>query len=391
MVNMTPNAANSRVPRGTSHRSWSAARGFLRLVVGLFLSLTAPFQLAIAIYDQAHHGMGETVDWPNWTGWVMALCGIGVLWGGVSCRRSRRQKMRTIAQEWASLEAQRVQVERVFSALVGAGHYESALAARYECARAERVRVGARIEEYRSPGFFASLSEASGGAEDEILAQMAVLADADTAIMAARDFFAVAPGWRDVWNNEIGPIIEDLDVLDDVADSLESVNTEPGILAEIEAFREQVGDRKDAVRDLGTRLEGGQIAPDQALEELDRMTNEARARTAELIEATLATDASSQGRARYARWKGAGISLTAANAEYDGAYWSEDADTDVEYNPAATIRLITNSAGVDLNGLPAPATGVLTAGGSSVYLLPMYLDQYLSDDVDEAGGGSSSD
>ena len=391
MVNMTPNAANSRVPRGTSHRSWSAARGFLRLVVGLFLSLTAPFQLAIAIYDQAHHGMGETVDWPNWTGWVMALCGIGVLWGGVSCRRSRRQKMRTIAQEWASLEAQRVQVERVFSALVGVGHYESGLTARYECARAERFRVGARIEEYRSPGFFASLSEASGGAEDEILAQMAVLADADTAIMAARDFFAVAPGWRDVWNNEIGPIIEDLDVLDDVADSLESVNTEPGILAEIEAFREQVGDRKDAVRDLGTRLEGGQIAPDQALEELDRMTNEARARTAELIEATLATDASSQGRARYARWKGAGISLTAANAEYDGAYWSEDADTDVEYNPAATIRLITNSAGVDLNGLPAPATGVLTAGGSSVYLLPMYLDQYLSDDVDEAGGGSSSD
>ena len=65
--------------------------------------------------------MGETVDWPNWTGWVMALCGIGVLWGGVSCRRSRRQKMRTIAQEWASLEAQRVQVERVFSALVASG------------------------------------------------------------------------------------------------------------------------------------------------------------------------------------------------------------------------------------------------------------------------------
>ena len=391
MVNMTPNAANSRVPRGTSHRSWSAARGFLRLVVGLFLSLTAPFQLAIAIYDQAHHGMGETVDWPNWTGWVMALCGIGVLWGGVSCRRSRRQKMRTIAQEWASLEAQRVQVERVFSALVGVGHYESGLTARYECARAERVRVGARIEEYRSPGFFASLSEASGGAEDEILAQMAVLADADTAIMAARDFFAVAPGWRDVWNNEIGPIIEDLDVLDDVADSLESIGTEAHILTDIEAFREHLGNDKDTVISLGERLESRQLGPAQALEELDRIANEARARTAELIEATLATDASSQGRARYARWKGAGISLTAANAEYDGAYWSEDADTDVEYNPAATIRLITNSAGVDLNGLPAPATGVLTAGGSSVYLLPMYLDQYLSDDVDEAGGGSSSD
>ena len=335
--------------------------------------------------------MGETVDWPNWTGWVMALCGIGVLWGGVSCRRSRRQKIRTIAQEWASLEAQRVQGERVFSALVGAGHYESALAARYECARAERVRVGARIEEYRSPGFFASLSEASGGAEDEILAQMAVLADADTAIMAARDFFAVAPGWRDVWNNEIGPIIEDLDVLDDVADSLESIGTEAHILTDIEAFREHLGNDKDTVISLGERLESRQLGPAQALEELDRIANEARARTAELIEATLATDASSQGRARYARWKGAGISLTAANAEYDGAYWSEDADTDVEYNPAATIRLITNSAGVDLNGLPAPATGVLTAGRASIYLLPMYLDRYVTGDVDAAGDGSSSD
>lgn len=391
MVNMTPNAANSRAPRGTSRRSWSAARGFLRLVLGLFLLLVAPLQLAIAIYDQAHHGMGEAVDWPNWTGCVMALCGIGVLWGGVSCRRSRRRKMTTIAQTWASLEQQRAQVERVFSTLVRAGHYESGLTARYECARAEHVRVGARIEEYRSPGFFASLSEASGGAEDEILAQMAVLADADAAIMAARDLFAVAPGWRDVWNHEIGPIIEDLDVLDDVADSLEAIGTDPHILTDIEAFRERVGDDKDTVISLGERLESRQLGPARALEELDRITNEARARTAELIEATLATDASSQGRARYARWKGAGISLTTANAEYDGAYWSQDADTDVEYNPAATIRLIANSAGVDLNGLPAPATGVLTAGRASIYLLPMYLDRYVTGGVDAAGDGSSSD
>jgi len=359
-------------------------RGFARLVVGLFLSLTAPLQLAIGFYDQTHHGMGKAVDWPHWGGWVMALCGIGVLWGGVSLRRSKRQKTTTIAQTWASLETQRARVERVFLALVRAGHYESGLTARYECARAEHVRVGARIEEYGSPGFFASLSVASGGAEDEILAQMARLAHAYTAIMAARDLFAFAPGWRDVWANEIGPIIEDLDVLDDVADTLEAIGTDPHILTDIEAFREHVGDDKDTVINLGERLEGRQLGPAHALEELDRIANEARARTAELIEATLATDASSQGRARYARWKEAGISLTAANAEYDGAYWSEDADTDVEYNSAATIRLVANSAGVDFEGLPAPATGVLTAGRTSIYLLPMYLDRYLTCDVDAA-------
>ena len=389
MVNMAPNSINAQATRESSRRSWSAVRGFLRLVLGLFLLLVAPLQLAIAIYDHAHHGMGEAVDWPNWTGWVMALCGIGVLSRGAGLRRSGRQKMAEIAEKWAALERQRSEGERVFSALIGAGHYEVGLTARYEHARAERARVGARIAAHRSPGFFASLSEASGGAEDEILAQMDRLADADAAMMAARDLFSFAPGWRDVWKSEIGPIIEDLDVLDDVADTLESVNTDPGVLAEIEAFRERVGDHKDTVNDLGKRLEDGQVGPAQALEELDRITSEARARTAELIEATLASDASPRGRRRYARWKGEGISLSVANAEYDGCYWSEDADNDIEYNPAATIRLIANSAGVDLEGLPAPATGVLTAGGSSVYLLPMYLEQYLTDEVDEAGGGSS--
>ena len=390
MVNMAPNTINAQVAEGTSRRSWSTLRGCARLVLGLFLVLVAPLQLAIAVYDQAHHGLGDAVEWPNWTGWVMVLCGIGVLWRGAGLRRAGRQKQVLIAEKWAALESQREQVERTFSTLIGAGYYESALTARYELAQAERARVSARIAEHRAPGFFASLSEASSGVGDEILAQMERLADADTAIMAARDFFGFAPGWRDVWKSEVGPIIEDLDVLDDVADSLESVNTDPGILAEIEAFRERVGDHKDTVNDLGKRLEGGQVGPAQALEELDRITNEARARTAELIEATLATDASSLGRRRYARWKGEGISLSAANAEYDGCYWSEDADNDIEYNPSATIRLITNSAGVDFEGLPAPATGVLSAGRSPIYLLPMYLDRYLTDDVDEAGEGSSS-
>ena len=278
MADTTPNESDEQATRETSRRLWSGMRGCLRLVLGLFLVLVAPLQLGIAMYAQAHHGMGDAVEWPNWTGWVMVLCGIGVLWHG----------------------------------------------------------------------------------------------------------------WRDVWSNEVGPVFEDLDVLDDVADTLEGMGTDPRIMADVEAFRERVGDHKDTVHDLRKRLEGGQIAPAQALEELDRIANDARTRVAELIEATLATDASSQGRERYARWKGAGISLTAANAEYDEEYWSEEADADIEYNPAATIRLIANSAGVDLNGLPAPATGVLTAGRSFVYLLPMYLDRYLTEDVDGSGDASSS-
>ena len=72
MVNATPNVVNAQATRKSSRRSWSAVRGCARLVLGLFLLLVAPLQLAIAIYDQAHHGMGEAVGWPNW----VKSCGV---------------------------------------------------------------------------------------------------------------------------------------------------------------------------------------------------------------------------------------------------------------------------------------------------------------------------
>ena len=82
MADTTPNESDEQATRETSRRLWSGVRGCLRLVLGLFLVLVAPLQLGIAIYTQARHGMGDAVEWPNWTGWVMVLCGIGVLWHG---------------------------------------------------------------------------------------------------------------------------------------------------------------------------------------------------------------------------------------------------------------------------------------------------------------------
>ena len=71
MADTTPNESDEQATRETSRRLWSGVRGCLRLVLGLFLVLVAPLQLGIAIYTQARHGMGDAVEWPNWTGWVM--------------------------------------------------------------------------------------------------------------------------------------------------------------------------------------------------------------------------------------------------------------------------------------------------------------------------------
>lgn len=99
MVNATPNVVNAQATQEASRRSWSTVRGCARLVLGLLLVLPAPLQLGIAFHDRAFHGVGDGLSWPNWTGWVMALCGIGVLWRGAGLRRSGRQKMVEIAEK----------------------------------------------------------------------------------------------------------------------------------------------------------------------------------------------------------------------------------------------------------------------------------------------------
>ena len=114
MVNTAPNSINAQATQENSRRSWSSVRGFARLVLGLVLVLPAPLQLGFAFYDRALHGGGDGLDWPHWTGWVMVLCGIGVLSRGVGLRRSGRQKMAEIAEKWVALERQRSEVERVF-------------------------------------------------------------------------------------------------------------------------------------------------------------------------------------------------------------------------------------------------------------------------------------
>ena len=194
MVDATTNESDRWATGETSRGSWSAVRGCARLVLGLFLVLAPPVHLGVAAYHRAQHEPMDAMGWPHWTAWVMVACGIGVLWNGWGLRRSRRQKMAMVSEKWDALESRRGDVERVFNSLVRAGHYERELSARYECARGERARLAARIAEHRSPGFFASLSKTAEGGEDEILAQIDRLADADTAMMAARDFFGVAPG-----------------------------------------------------------------------------------------------------------------------------------------------------------------------------------------------------
>ena len=147
----------------------------------------------------------------------------------------------------------------------------------------------------------------------------------------------------------------------------------------VEAFNRWTNEQRDIIVGLGNSLEHAEITPVQALDELDRIAAESRARLTKLIGQALVADTSLSGRERYEHWESnRGGTVSASDVLYKGTYLSDGHRH--EYNPASTIRLTANSAGVRLTGKAAERTGRFQSNNVSVWAYPTYLDRYVDYD-----------
>ena len=202
------------------------------------------------------------------------------------------------------------------------------------------------------------------------------LMDAHVAMMVACDLFALTPTWRTVWENELGPVCEDLTVIETITETVQSRSMAPMVLSMAASLVLWLDEQRLAVNDLGTSLERAQIDSAEALTQLDRIDDEARVHLVHLVEAALGADTSMIGQRRYKRWrKGAGEKLRTNETRYLGAY--RIAGVTYTYNPAQAIRLTANSAGIDLKGSAAHSTARFKAFGAELYVPPAYLHRYL--------------
>ncbi len=352
--------------------SWRSLRGFLRIVAGLLLFLVTPAWFVMtSVVD-----VPQSLVWPAWYAWATSFMGIVVWARGWMLRRPARDNMRRVAEEWEALDKRHLEVERAFCPLLGAGRYERGLRARLEAARAERDNLRARIAAQASIPFLASLSAATARETETIVGDFHDLMDAHVALMAACDLFALAPAWPTVWDNELGPVYEDLTVVETLAEAVQRRSSEPAVLSMAASLTAWLNEQRMAARDLGASLECAQMDPAEALTQLDRIADEARVRLVRLIEAALGADTSMIGRRRYERWrKGAGEKLRTNETRYLGAY--RIAGVTYTYNPGQAIRLTANSAGIDLKGSAAHSTALFTAFGAQLYVPPAYLHRYL--------------
>lgn len=349
--------------------------------------VAAATKAAANIPNEAGYSIRNRVVWPHWTGWLISLTGIGVLLRGRSLRRTVRDSSERIAEAWKDMEGRRSEVDRAFHSIVDAGQYSKGLTVRYGCANQERKKVRERVSVLRSPGFFGSLSAGAASEREELLEDIELLSAADDAIFAARDFFALAPGWRDLWDNEVGPVFEDLLAADSISVKVRNRVKKRQVKNAVEAFNRWTNEQRDIIVGLGTSLERAEITPVQALDELDRIASESRARLTKLIGQALVADTSSSGRQRYEHWESnRGGTVSASEVLYKGTYLS--GGDHHEYNPASTIRLTANSAGVRLKGKAAEKSGRFQANNVSVWAYPTYLDRYV--DYDPSSSSTSS-
>lgn len=370
MTSLAVDALNQAPERPNT--SWRSLRGVLRIAAGLLLFLVTPAWFAVT----SAVDVPQSLVWPTWYAWATSVMGIVVWARGWMLRRLARDNMRRAAEEWEGLEKRHLEVERAFCPLLGVGRYDRGLTARLEAARAERDSLRARIAAGVSIPFLASLSAATARETETIVGDFHALMDAHVALMAACDLFALAPAWRAVWDNELGPVYEDLTVVETLTESVQRRSREPSVLSMAASLTAWLSEQRLVANDLGASLERAQMDPAEALTQLDRIADEARVRLVRLIETALGADTSMIGKKRYKRWrKGAGEKLRANETRYLGAY--RIAGVTYTYNPAQAIRLTANSAGINLKGSAAHSTALFTAFGAQLYVPPAYLHRYL--------------
>jgi len=370
MTSIAPGALTQAPERPTT--TWRSLRGFLRIVAGLLLFLATPAWFAMASAVE----LPQSLVWPPWYAWATSIAGIVVWVRGWMLRRLARENMRRAAEEWGGLEKRHLEVEHAFLPLLGAGRYDRGLTARLEAARYERDSLRARIAAEASIPFHASMSAATARETETIVGDFHGLMDAHVALMAACDLFALAPAWRAVWDNELGPVYEDLTVVETLTESVQRRSREPSVLSMAASLTAWLSEQRLVANDLGASLERAQMDPAEALTQLDRIADEARVRLVRLIETALGADTSMIGQRRYKRWRtGAGEKLRRNETQYLGAY--RIAGATYTYNPAQAIRLTANSAGINLKGSAAHSTALFTAFGAQLYVPPAYLHRYL--------------
>ena len=326
--------------------------------------------------DSSGNGGGD-FDLPPLYFFYLLIAGAVILFRGFRLRFSTRRNLREARAFGIAKDQYGNRYIMVKNSWGDAGKYKTGLDMRYKRYQSDFVEAGKEWDEIGNPTFLQTLSAALNNASADLRQRTESMDASDDTFAAAAEFFNLGAGWVDVWMKEIGPVMEDLEVLCELVTSVSEEMGTPDAIRGRDEILQWSSQQMALIDSLKEQLAKGGITPIAALEKLDEIAEGTRRWAKGIIVASLKADPSSNSDKRYEQWENSQKEREAADsADYTGYYHLNGVLHN--YDPAKTIRLNSQSAGIDLAALKAAAFGTYAGRNSSTD--NWYLFQPLSTD-----------
>ncbi|WP_234415995.1 DUF5129 domain-containing protein [Actinomyces sp. Z16] len=179
----------------------------------------------------------------------------------------------------------------------------------------------------------------------------------DDVIAAASTFLTLGLGWEKVWENEQGPVHEDLASYAALCTAVVNRTRLAHVSFDVETDRAWIQKRRDRLAAMTVELAQRTLTPSAALNELDTIAAGVHSRCDSLARRALAADTSRLGRERLGRYEYSRRSSAYRNSGPDYLGWWSARSGRMHYNPATTIRINSKSPGLRAPGLSSSGTG----------------------------------
>lgn len=267
---------------------------------------------------------------------IGALIGLGEIWVFVSNPRKTARAKRDFDLHMANVDRDRATTEAALASIPPDSRYGAIVEQRFAHYKNEIARLsGSRPDvdvrgalRFSVPARYDAKALASAAEE---------LDRNDDAIVSASDFFSMRGDWEEAWADEIGPVMEDLNSLEELVDTVTDEIKTAEARASRDAIMRWIRTQTDAIMGMRGQLRDGTTTPDEALAALDAISEQTRSCAVEVINASLDADTSEYAWKRRLRWQKAQTQPPEDDmAEPDGAYRLNGEF--VDYDPSRTIR-----------------------------------------------------
>ena len=310
----------------------------------------------------------------------------------VSVARATRAKndLARARTHWEHVTQDRVRTMQAAFSIPSASNYALLIRVRADMYEARVRDVEQRWEELGTPGVIAFYSPDVQKKLRALYEETREMDSTDDAILTSAQLYTRTADWQNIWVNELGPVFEDLDDLEEVCDNDYTVASEEN-RQRVAFTRVWITETRQQLTQILPQMEANAMTSDQALETLDEISAEIRHRAEELMRGALQADDSDEAHERRELFDETCVTYDPAIVSgYSGTYTLHGVTH--SYRPEVTIRLHARTPGLDRLRLTQETSfGQMAYGSVPVYMPLLWINNsYMNvTDFSSTGGGFS--